>query len=137
MRHVRWQLVLLTLSLCLLLVRCGLTKATNQTYTGVLTFHNDNGRTGQNVNETILTHANVTQSKFGKIFDTTVDGEVYAQPLYVDHVAITGKGFHNVVYVATQHDTVYAFDADGLSADPLWMVSLASASGATSIPADV
>ena len=85
-------------------------------YTGVFTYHNDNGRTGQNLNETTLTHANVTQAKFGKIFSFVLDDQVYAQPLYLFHAAIPNQGFHNVVYVATEHDTVYAFDADGLSA---------------------
>ncbi len=137
MRYVRWQLALLALSLCLLLVHCSLARPANQSYAGVLTFHNDNGRTGQNLNETALTLTNVDQDKFGKIFDAKVDGEVYAQPLFVANVEIPGKGSHNVAYVATQHDTVYAFDADGLSAEPLWMKSLALESGATSIPEEV
>ena len=103
-------------------------------YTGVFTYHNDNGRTGQNLNETTLTQANVTQAKFGKIFSFVLDDQVYAQPLYLSHAAIPNQGFHNVAYVATEHDTVYAFDADGLSANPLWTKSLLP-SGATPIPA--
>ena len=104
-------------------------------YSGILTYQNGNGRTGQNLSETTLTPANVTSAKFGKIFSFTLDGMAYAQPLYLSHVAI-GSSFHNVVYVATEHDTVYAFDADGGSANPLWSKSFINiAGGVTPTPA--
>src|SRR3989440_12961450 len=88
-----------------------------------LTFHNDNLRTGQNLNETLLNTSNVNAHHFGKRVSYPVDGPVYAQPLFVPAVII--KGHHsNVVYVATENDSVYAFDADQIHAvAPLWKTS--------------
>jgi uncharacterized protein (TIGR03437 family) len=96
-----------------------------------LTTHRNNlARSGDNLQETVLRPANVKPDEFGKLFSQPVDGQVYAQPLYLPSVSIPDKGIHNVVFIATAHDTVYAFDADstdGLNALPLWQVSLADA----------
>src|SRR5260370_25905995 len=80
----------------------------------VITYHYDNSRSGQNLNETTLTPANVNSTSFGKKGEFTVDGKVDAQPLYLSQVTINGQK-KNVLYVATEHGSVYAFDADSLS----------------------
>jgi hypothetical protein len=90
----------------------------------VLTSQYDNARTGSDLHETILTPQNVNVRQFGKLFTFHVDGAIYAQPLYIPGLDIPGKGKHNVVFVATEHDSVYAFDAGGHPAEPLWSVSL-------------
>jgi hypothetical protein len=109
-------------------------------FAGMFTQHNDIARTGQNLSETILTPSNVNTSTFGKIFSQPVDGFVYAQPLYVPNVTIGGSK-HNVIYVATEGDSVYAFDADsntGTNAGLLWHASVidtahGAAAGATTV----
>jgi outer membrane protein assembly factor BamB len=99
--------------------------------TNVLTFHNDNARTGQNLTETMLSPATVNASAFGKVGVFPTDGKVDAQPLLLSGVPIAGQGTHNIVYVATEHDSVYAFDSD--SGAVLWRVSTL---GAGEVPSD-
>jgi hypothetical protein len=95
----------------------------------VVTYHNDIARTGQNLNEGVLTTSNVSSSTFGKLRSLPVDGKVDAQPLYLAQVSI-GGATHNVLYVATEHGSVYAFDAD--SGAQLWKVSTLGAGESTS-----
>lgn len=89
----------------------------------VTTYHNDNLRTGQNTSETTLNDSYVAGPSFARIFQTTVDGQIYAQPLVLSSVSI-GGGTHNVVYVATENDSVYAFDA--ATGQQYWKTSLGS-----------
>lgn len=110
------------------LALCSLASAQN-----VLTWHNDVSRTGQNLKETLLTLTNVNSTQFGKRFTLSVDGEIFAQPLFVAGVNIPGKGAHNVVYVGTENDSVYAFDANSNPSTPLWHKSFTSAT-ATTVP---
>jgi hypothetical protein len=101
--------------------------------TAVTTYRNDNGRTGQYPSETVLNTSNVNVSQFGKRVSYPVDGQLYAQPLYVPNLTIGGS-VHNVAFAATENDTVYAFDADETSAGaPLWKTSLLPG-GATAVP---
>src|SRR5580698_9586228 len=102
----------------------------------VTTWRYDIGRTGQNQSEMVLTPSNVNNSSFGKLYTYAVDGYVYAQPLYLPGLVISGQA-HNVVFIATQHDSVYAFDAD--HSQQLWKASLidsahGATSGATTVP---
>ena len=97
----------------------------------VLTYHNDNARTGQNLAETLLTPATVNSNRFGKLMNVILDGKVDAQPLYLSGLSIAGRGVHNVVFAATEHDSVYAFDAN--SGQVYWQVSLL---GAGETPSD-
>jgi hypothetical protein len=98
-------------------------------YAAVTTHHNDINRTGQNLNESVLNTGNVNVSNFGKLFSRQVDGYIYAQPLYVPNLTVAGRT-NNVVFVATEHNSVYAFDADDPKAQAaLWQVNLG-----TSVP---
>ena len=106
--------------MCLLVAACLSANA----QVSVITQHNDPSRTGQNLSETTLTTSNVNVSNFGKLFWRTVDGYIYAQPLYVPNLNI-GGATRNVVFVATEHNSVYAFDADDPNhPNPLWHVNL-------------
>jgi hypothetical protein len=113
-----------------------------QTAVPVLTWRYDNTHAGQNTNETVLTPSNVNPSSFGKLFSLTVDSTSYAQPLYVPGLKMSDGNVHNVLFVATENDSIYAFDADsngGANAKPIWHVTLldsahGAASGATAIP---
>ncbi len=94
--------------------------------------HNDISRTGWNPNETYLAPSNVnTAADFGKLFSQPVDGQVFTQPLYVPNLSIAG-GTHNVVFIATEHESVYAFDADASQA-PLWQVNFGGVVGGTTV----
>jgi hypothetical protein len=101
----------------------------------VLTRHNNNQHTTQNLQETILTTTNVNSSSFGKLFSYPVDGQIYAEPLYVQGLTMATGGVHNVVFVATEYDSVYAFDADSaaLNPNPLWHVNFLNPSGSPSV----
>ena len=114
-----------TLAVCLALMLISFLTAApcaRAQMTDVLTYHNDNARTGQALHEEILTPANINTNHFGKLWVLATDGKVDAQPLYAAGVSIPGKGAHNVLVVATEHDSVYAFDADATNI--LWHVSL-------------
>src|SRR6202046_4024685 len=111
-----------------------LAPATRATAQRVTTSQYDNARTGANLNETKLTPRNVNVQHFGKLFTLHVDGDVYAQPLFLGGVEIPGKGRHDVLFIATEHDTVYAFDAYGHPATPLWQAKFLK-DGFTTVPA--
>jgi hypothetical protein len=104
----------------------------------VTTWQYNNARTGQNTSETILTPSNVNSVQFGKLFALPVIDQVYAQPLYIPSLAIPGKGTHNVLFVATESDLVYAFDADsntGANATYLWKASMIDPAHGAASPA--
>lgn len=98
--------------------------------TDVLTYHNDNARTGQNLTESILTTDNVNSTQFGKVGLLVMNGSVDAEPLYASNVAIPGNGTHNLLIGATQNDAVYAFDPD--SGALIWRASMLKTGESTS-----
>jgi Big-like domain-containing protein len=95
----------------------------NGSQAAVLTYHNDDARDGAFLEEVTLTPSNVNSSQFGKLFSYPVDGQIYAQPLYMPQVTIGGSS-HEVVFIATQNNSVYAFDATGAQTTPFWNVNL-------------
>jgi hypothetical protein len=104
-------------------------------FSGTFTRLNDNARTGRNLQEYALTPGTVNQTQFGRLFTCPVDGYVYAVPLYVANLAVPGQGTHNVVYVATEHDSVFAFDADNPGCLQIWQTSFINPSaGITTVP---
>jgi putative Ig domain-containing protein/transmembrane protein TMEM131/centrosomal CEP192-like protein len=111
---------------------CLLTTVAGAQYAGQLSWGNSN------LNETTLTPANVSTATFGKQFSYSVDASIFAQPLYVPNVTIPGQGVHNVLYVVTENDSAYAFDADGKQTTPLWYDSFINPSqGITAVPCNL
>ena len=104
--------------------------------TDVLTQHNNNARTGVVTGETLLSPSALKREHFGKLFTLAVDGQIYAQPLVATGVEFPGKGRRNAVFVATMRNMVYAFDADGAAAAPLWKTYLGSSMPFDRIPKD-
>jgi autotransporter-associated beta strand protein len=100
----------------------------------ITTYQVDSAHTGQNLNETVLTPSTISATgAFGALFTQPLDGQCYTQPLYMSNVKIADGSIHNIVFVATQHDSVYAFDADTPNIGPLWHTSFLS-SGVTTVP---
>ena len=132
MRIRPWPAVILVSAIFLAAFLAFASAQTNPQFAGILTNRYDNARDGLNANETLLTPSNVTSQFFGKVFSDSVDGNIYAEPLYVPGVTINGQT-HNVAYVATEHDSVYALDADA-GAAPLWQISFINpANGITTV----
>src|SRR6201996_6205255 len=90
------------------IILCLLTSGWVNAQVNITTHHYDNARTGANLNETTLTPVNVNSSQFGKLYSVALDGQIYTQPLYVSNLAIPNQGTHNVVFVATMNNSVYA-----------------------------
>ncbi len=127
----RWRKTPFTFALCLYFTATLISPVFSQV--NILTGRADISRDGTNTSETYLTPSNVNTRQFGKLLTFNVDGYVVAQPLYVSNLSIPGQGVHNVVFVATQHDSVYALDADTLTL--LWHETfINSAAGVTTVP---
>src|SRR3569833_1048197 len=143
--HKRTPAPIGMLCVSILAISCGIaTSAPAQTPTAVpvLTWRYDQTHAGQNTSETALTTTNVNPGSFGKLFSLKVDSTVYPQPLYVPNLKMSDGQFHNVLFIETSNDSMYAFDADsngGANSSPIWKVSLAAsdhgaAAGATAVP---
>jgi hypothetical protein len=102
----------------------------------VTTSQYDNSRTGATLTEKILSPQNVNAKQFGKLGAFKVDGAVYAQPLHLPSVEVLGKGTHNVVFIATEHDSVYAFDAERPGDPPLWHVNFLDKERGVTVPSE-
>ncbi len=111
------------------------TRPRSDEFSGVLTYHNDEARIGANLKETILTPLNVNPGEFGKLFSVILDGDVYAQPLYLPKISVPDKGIHNLVYVATENNSVYAIDADDPKGLIVWSAHLGPTLSFEDIPA--
>jgi hypothetical protein len=135
-------MIVRTFALTLFCIMAPVLLAQAPTPVPVLTWRYDLGHAGQNTSETALSPANVNTGSFGKLFSLTVDSTVYAQPLYVPGLKMSDGLLHNVLFVATENDSVYAFDADsngGANANPIWHASLLTSAygagaGATAVP---
>src|SRR5258708_13163239 len=105
-----------------------------QTGLRITTWMSDNSHTGQNLKETTLTPANVNVNSFSKLGSYAIDGQVYAQPLYWQGLSIAGQGTFNVLFVATEGDSVYAFDTDNPGSTALWHVNFTALPNITTVP---
>ena len=118
------------------LIALEVTLAATSLLAQVTTSQYDTFRTGATLNEKILTPQNVNANQFGKLGAFKVDGAVYAQPLFVSSVEVPGKGTHDILYVATEHDSVYAFDANRPGDPPLWQVSFLDKARGVTVPSE-
>jgi len=143
LNETRWSLVLLSFfALAVFCMPVTTLMAQSPTPVPVLTWRYDLTHAGQNTNETGLTQANVNVNSFGKLFSVAVDSTVYSLPLYVPGLTMSDGLMHNVLFVATSNDSIYAFDADsngGANAKAIWQVSLlntahGAGAGATAVP---
>jgi len=123
-------------SACRIVLQIALATATAAAAAQVTTSQYNNGRTGATLSENILTPQNVNLRQFGKLGAFKVDGPVYAQPLFLPDIEIPGKGKHDVLFVATEHDSVYAFDANHPGDDPLWHVSFLNKARGVIVPSE-
>lgn len=126
MRQLR--LTLIALEFALLNTTCLLAQVTTSQY--------DNFRSGATLSEKVLTPQNVNAKQFGKLGAFKVDGPVYAQPLFLPSVEVPGKGVHDLLFVATEHDSVYAFDANRAGDPPLWQISFLDKARGTTVPSE-